>query len=866
MLNTGTETHMLGKLRQAGAAPLWARGLAALLAALVLAAASPPAASAAEDFEMRPNSVLGDVEAYDGPPLQEPDDGRIRGYGLAASVAKAGPTNRVKRLFTWDAPGEGQRLVGFKLRLDQTPPGVDHRIHGAVIADGGRIPIPDSELTVKEGEYGFVASVPAAAKEIVLELSVAGYAQSFSLTSLARTGPQPTVLYRDPLSPDVVKENMGERTLRVAEVGTGAKGLLTIRLEQARLTFFTPPDPVGPAADASLAFLVIKANAFSPDSGDSQFAHHRALPASAVTATLPGGTVVPARHSGPEDEGYMSGYYYFPVPGDTEAARVTIRPGTFDAYRHGEDGAEPRPVKSDGAAGFDVEFTPGGASRLPDLAKDDRAGAASPTTVAEGGAPDDRPAGEREGGGAALPALILVLLLGGGAAGALYLRRRTLDRQPPDGDKPTSPEPGPLEAAPLPSPLATLAGAGAVDAARAALTAALETGRAEVVVLDTGAASSVADDLLDWPVRYVEDEADLVREVEAAHLTAARAAASAADEGTNGGRHHVLALAPGPVGQPVAELPRRFASTAVGVRLLVLGGDLAPVVTVEPDGSAALDDGRRCRVPVAPPSPPDDAEPEPEPAAEPAPVETSAAPPPAQGHAPDVAVDLLGPYRISVGDEVVGSGLRKKAREMLALLAVEPQGVTLDAAVESLFGPAGRRKSADVRQAVTNLRAVLRSGGQPVVARVGTRYVLDRSLVALDVADFERAAEAGDDDAAARAAALYRGELATGEDYPWIEPERERLRGVAADVLARAARRCRSSGDLDGAAAALDRALSIERYSEPLFCELMAVYREQRREDAVRRTYARLEAALAEIREKPDPRTRALYASAAPLP
>lgn len=156
-----------------------------------------------------------------------------------------------------------------------------------------------------------------------------------------------------------------------------------------------------------------------------------------------------------------------------------------------------------------------------------------------------------------------------------------------------------------------------------------------------------------------------------------------------------------------------------------------------------------------------------------------------------------------------------------------------------------------------------------MVERVGTRYVLDRSLAKLDVAEFEqaaRASEAGDDDAAASAAALYRGELAEAEDYPWIEPERERLRRAVLDVLARTAERRRQAGDLAGAAAALDRAVDIDRYSEPLYRDLMAVQRQQGREDAVRRTYARVEGALAEIGLTPEPRTSAMLDSGVPGP
>jgi DNA-binding SARP family transcriptional activator len=842
---------MLGKLRQAGAAPLWARGLGALLAALVLLAAPAPPAHAAEDSAMEPNSVQNDVEAYDGAEFNAPADGRIRGFDFAFTVTKAGPVRRVKRMFGWDAAGDGQRLVGFKLQVDRTPEGVDHEVHGAVLADGGRIAIYKGDLNVQPREYGFVASVPAGAKEVALELSSGGYSQRFSLTQLRRVGPEPAVLYRDPLSPDVSRDGAGERTIRVTEVTTGDKGALTFTLNRARLSFFTPPEPVGPADDPSKAFVVIEADVDSPDTGEAQFAHYKALPASAVTATLTDGTVVPAQHTGPDDKAYMSGYYYFAVPGDIEAARVTISPGTFDAYHYGESGAEPTPVKADGAAVFDIEFTPGGAAKLPKLAK---GAAATATTAADADGPRGNagsPPRRTRGGGSPLPMLLLVLIAAAAGAGVVLARLRRGDApQPPP--TPSANGSAPVSEAALDPSIAAGAADGVTWLAAAGMVAEAAARGCEVVVLATGDAAGIGE--AESTARVLRDAGGLRHEVEAACLSAARRAAEAEHDGRDAPQE-VLVVVPAPEAGFASAAGDAAAGELVVVRVLAVTGG-------RPASAAAADGGNGNGVghPLSIDGPASTV------IAQTVTATGVTVEPSSNGRAEGVSVELLGRHRITVDGTEVTTGVQTKAVELLTLLALHPEGVTAEAVLDSLWPSLAPKKArSHLHKAVTNLRAVLRPAapngdGGSVVERTGAWYRLDASL-SIDVRHLDAAATAaasGDDAAAERAA---------GQDYPWVEPERERLRRTVLDTLSRLAERRRAAGDLEGAAAALDRAISIDRHSEPLYRELMAVQRQQRREDAVRRTYARLERALAEIDATPEPQTTALLdTGATPLP
>ncbi|MDQ1439264.1 MAG: hypothetical protein QOK43_2893 [Acidimicrobiaceae bacterium] len=852
-------------LRQAGAAPHRARGLGALLAALLCIAASAPAASADVDaYAQDANTVVGNVDAFDGPQFAAPADGRVRGYGFSFTVTKSGPVDRYSLGSSWHHAGQGQRLVGFNLRIDD-PADSDHPVHGAVVvAGGGRIAIGDGAFDLQRGEWAYVASVPAGTQDVGLELSAAGYAQTFSLTSGARTGPQPAVLYRDLLSPDVAKEGAGERTMRVADEATGDRGSLTFSLKQARLSFFTPPEPVGPAEDPAQAFLVVEADVESPYSSDVQFTAYKALPASAVTATLPDGTVVQAQHAGPEDDGFMSGSYYFPVPGDAEAARVTIKPGTFDAYRYGEAGAEPTPVKAEGTAVFDIEFTPGGASKLPKLPKGSTATTARPASpeTGSGDVPTSRP--KRTGGGSTVPVLLLLLALAAvGAFAARNWLRRRITAVINVGPSNTAPDDvGDLS---LPTPFATLVGQGAVAAVRAAVIQELDAGHSEVVVLASGPVEGLGRELEATDARVVHDAAHLTTEVEAAALSAARAAAEAAEDGSNGQAWSVMIVAPGDAAEQAAAAAAASTGTVL-VRALALDGDRAPVVQVDASGVATLPDGRRGDVPLA----------EAVPAPEGAPIIEAEPPAPAtpahalEGDTPAIDVALLGAYRVSVAGKEGTGGWRTTARELLALLAVHPDGLTLEAAVEAMWPSADPDKArVNFRQAVKNLRKMLRppSGVRPdwtPVELVSGRYRLDTEVISIDVRQFEAAAAAaasGDLAAAQRAVDLYRDELAADEDFLWAEPHRERLRGVMVRVIGRLTANCRASGDLDRAALLLERAISIRPDSEPLYRDLMEVERAQGNEDGVRHTYARLEAALAREKLKPTARTKALLAA-----
>lgn len=169
---------------------------------------------------------------------------------------------------------------------------------------------------------------------------------------------------------------------------------------------------------------------------------------------------------------------------------------------------------------------------------------------------------------------------------------------------------------------------------------------------------------------------------------------------------------------------------------------------------------------------------------------------------------------------------------------------------------------------VANLRTVLRAEAGldepvPVVERVGQRYRLHPARVDVDLWRFEdglAAVRRGDDDAAESAADAYRGELLDGEDYPWADPVRERLRRRALDNLTGLAERRRAAGDLEAALHAAERAVELDPYAEELYQRVMSLYRELGRRDGARRTYEALETRLRDLGVTPNARSRAIGA------
>ena len=292
----------------------------------------------------------------------------------------------------------------------------------------------------------------------------------------------------------------------------------------------------------------------------------------------------------------------------------------------------------------------------------------------------------------------------------------------------------------------------------------------------------------------------------------------------------------------------------------------------------------------APPAPARAAEAPPEPApraaatparATPAgatPVPAAGAAPAADGEAatPDTArpvqLTMLGPLRITARGKEIGGGLRK-ARELMAFLAVNPDGASAEAISEALWPDAdashatGQRNLA-LRKARDMLRGATGQAAPMWILHASGRYRLDPTLISTDLWQFTAALDqarhaATDDDrlaACREAAGLYHGELAEDEGYDWAEPYAETARRRAldawttiADILA--------PRDPGQALAALESALGHDPYNEYLYQKIMRLQAAAGHPEAVRRTLSLLEARLTELGITAGTQTRNIAAS-----
>jgi DNA-binding SARP family transcriptional activator len=241
-----------------------------------------------------------------------------------------------------------------------------------------------------------------------------------------------------------------------------------------------------------------------------------------------------------------------------------------------------------------------------------------------------------------------------------------------------------------------------------------------------------------------------------------------------------------------------------------------------------------------------------------------------------VAVQLLGVYRIEVDGTEIKSGLRAKAKELLAFYLLHPEGATLDDAVEALWPEADPRRGSEwFWTALGNLRTKLRQAtGQKelkVIDRDGDLYriedVFDVDLWSLQHA-LREGAQSRDDAvrqaALDRAVADYDGELLVGLDWFWLETPREDLRQRMVDVLVWLGDRRWASGDARAAWAALQRALEVDPFAEQIYRRIMRLQGKLSRPDDADVTYRRLVAKLQEVDLQPTPETDKLHAEVCP--
>ncbi len=226
------------------------------------------------------------------------------------------------------------------------------------------------------------------------------------------------------------------------------------------------------------------------------------------------------------------------------------------------------------------------------------------------------------------------------------------------------------------------------------------------------------------------------------------------------------------------------------------------------------------------------------------------------------SIALLGPLAATAGTQA--QRLRSKARQLVAYLALHPRGATTDELASVVFADlAEDRARQRVWRSISEVRAELGD----VLARRGDRYLLDRTVVAIDIDEFDLLlAQANTESGAARgrllerALALVRGDPLADTDYPWAGGDVRHLRAKIVALLHELGELRLADGDATGALAAAERALEFDTDDEPAQRLAMRAESALGLRDAIVNRYEQLRAELDQrFGLEPQQETRALY-------
>ncbi len=226
---------------------------------------------------------------------------------------------------------------------------------------------------------------------------------------------------------------------------------------------------------------------------------------------------------------------------------------------------------------------------------------------------------------------------------------------------------------------------------------------------------------------------------------------------------------------------------------------------------------------------------------------------------------LLGGFQARQGPGAPLSLPTRKAQALLAYLALPlGQAHPRDKLAALLWGEMGEEQArGNLRQALFVLRKALPAGA---LVGEGERIGLNAEAVEVDAAVFERRVAEGTPGALAAAAALYRGELLAGLAVKeaafeeWLLGERERLRELALEGLAKLLAHQRTAGATEAAIQTGLRLLTLDPLQEPVHRTLMRLYGAAGRRGAALRQYQQCVGVLQrELGVEPEPETRQLY-------
>jgi len=230
-------------------------------------------------------------------------------------------------------------------------------------------------------------------------------------------------------------------------------------------------------------------------------------------------------------------------------------------------------------------------------------------------------------------------------------------------------------------------------------------------------------------------------------------------------------------------------------------------------------------------------------------------------------LSLFGGFKIG-GDAAAQRGLTRKARGMLAYLALQPGRSQSREKLAALFwGSSGEEQArVNLRQTLWALRKAVPSFDSERFPAGGDGIALNLDGIYLDVAQFEELAAGSTPEQLEQAVSLYRGDLLDGfsiKEEPfedWLRVERERLRTIAVAALERLVAHYSAAEHLASCARAATRLLALEPLREDIHRALMRTYAAQNRRGLALKQYEICSDTLErELGLQPEPETRKLY-------
>ena len=173
----------------------------------------------------------------------------------------------------------------------------------------------------------------------------------------------------------------------------------------------------------------------------------------------------------------------------------------------------------------------------------------------------------------------------------------------------------------------------------------------------------------------------------------------------------------------------------------------------------------------------------------------------------------------------------QKDRALLAFLAMSGSvSHSRDRLAALLWGSGSDQQARDsLKHALTRLRQALQDVDPAPINADRTTVRFDSAGMNVDALAFERLVEAGSTGSLEQATSLYRGDLLDGLTVrdatfeEWLSLERQRLRRLAEDAIARLLGQLVAAGSFDRAADCAHRLLALDPLSEPAHCALMRI-------------------------------------------